>query len=87
MSDTDWRRQGQEQYLAGRQLIHRRYEPCRPGWEHDHCEFCHAKISCSTGDLNEGYCTEDGYYWICSACHDDFEVEFGWSVGPPGGAP
>jgi hypothetical protein len=32
-------------------------------------------------DLNEGYCTEDGYHWrICKDCFEDFNKEFEWVV-------
>jgi len=85
----DWRRQGQERYLSGVRLVARTYRPYRPGWEHDHCEFCGAKFSCCEGDLRHGYSTEDGYHWICAQCFDDFRDEFGWQLiddlSPEGG--
>ncbi len=43
---SDWRLMGQEGYLMGVTLHWRQYQSYRPGWEHNHCEFCSAKISC-----------------------------------------
>ena len=76
----DWRRQGQEKYLKGVILLHRMYQPYRPGWEHDHCEFCGNKFSLNQGDLKEGYSTKNGYHWVCSDCFNDFKNEFNWKV-------
>lgn len=76
----DWRRQGQEKYLHGANLVHQLYAEYRPGWDHDHCEFCGRKLSMSDGDLREGYSTEDCYRWICPTCFMDFQQEFEWTV-------
>ena len=76
----DWRRQGQERYLAGARLIAQTYRPYRPDWEHDHCEFCGAKLSLAEGDLKSGYSTEDSYHWVCAQCFLDFKEEFRWVV-------
>lgn len=76
----DWRRQGQERFLSGVKLIERAYRPYRPGWEHDHCEFCGVKFSCHEGDRKRGYSTEDGYHWVCAECYADFRDEFGWEL-------
>lgn len=80
LPNEDWRRQGQEKYLKGKRLRYSRYTPYREGWDHDHCEFCWKKISTMCSDLNEGYCTEDGYHWICRDCFEDFNKEFEWVV-------
>ena len=48
--------------------------------DHDHCAFCWSKFAEYDGCLQEGYCTEDGYYWICEACFDDFKGRFGWRL-------
>jgi len=74
----DWRRQGQERYLSGVRLSLEQYRPFRPGWEHDHCEFCSAKFCQTDGSLHLGYTTEDHYRWICEECFRDFQDEFGW---------
>ena len=82
----DWRRQGQDDDLTGVTLSQRPWAPHRPGWDHDHCEFCWAKFSAYPNDLTAGYCTDDGYRWICEPCFNDFRAEFGWTLannGPP----
>jgi hypothetical protein len=78
--NEDWRRQGQERYLKGKRLRYCRYTPPSERWDHDHCAFCFTKISVFPGDINEGYCTEDGYHWICKDCFEDFNKEFEWVV-------
>jgi hypothetical protein len=77
-SINDWRRQGQEKYLKGVELVFIDYQPCRSDWEHDHCEFCHQKFSHFDEDLKIGYTTKDKYRWICIDCFKDFKEEFGW---------
>jgi len=75
----DWRRQGQERYLAGRRLRYQQYQPYREGWDHDHCEFCLLKFSRIEGDENHGYVTDDNYHWICRGCFEHFRDEFLWT--------
>src|SRR3954470_16024193 len=76
MSDPDWRLTGQHQYLSGVTLVRHQWRESRPGWDHDHCEFCLAKF----GDerlpdvLREGWTTPDEYRWICDTCFSDFRV-------------
>ena len=77
---SDWRLQGQEKYLAGVLLLKKRYTKHRADWEHDHCEFCMRKFSERSGDLNDGYVTEDGYRWICGDCYRDFKEKFQWAL-------
>src|SRR5579872_1877401 len=76
----DWRLQGQEKYLKDAVLSLKRYVPCRPQWDHDHCEFCGRKFSLNKGDLQVGYVTSDSYHWICSDCFRDFRSEFNWRL-------
>jgi len=82
--EDDWRLTGQEDYLNGVTLIHRKYRQNKdnPEWDHDHCEFCMAKFCLRVGEgsLQEGYATEDEYYWICCECFDSFKDRFGWKV-------
>ena len=84
MDSTDWRLQGQEEYLKGVELrwqIYGRY-PKGPDWDHDHCEFCWAKFMVEDYPevLPEGYTTLDEYRWICSGCCEDFKEMFEWRV-------
>ncbi|MDF7802032.1 hypothetical protein P4C99_21325 [Pontiellaceae bacterium B1224] len=80
----DWRLQGQERYLTGSTLIHRKYRqnPNNPNWDHDHCEFCGETFSLldDPEHLKEGYATEDDYRWICSTCFNDFKEDFKWRI-------
>jgi hypothetical protein len=82
--DSDWRLMGQEKYLQGVSLHHRRYRrPLNnPDWDHDHCEFCWAKLMVEDYPevLHQGYCTQDEYYWICDECFRDFKSRFNWTV-------
>ena len=79
-ADNDWRRQGQENYLQGVKLVFKNYHPYRTGWDHDHCEFCGTKFSLADDNLQKGYTTESGYYWICLNCFMDFKLEYNWTV-------
>lgn len=80
----DWRLTGQEAYLVGRPLRLARWVPYRPGWDHDHCEFCWAEISddeTSHADFSEAWVTaDDNRTWVCPACFDDFRGRFGWTI-------
>lgn len=70
-------------------------EPFVPpeGWDHYHCECCHAKFMIDSEaaevspDLQrEGYTATidsgDGpvVYWVCQACFDDLRVPFSWTA-------
>lgn len=80
VENTDWRRQGQDKYLRGRAFRLAPYEPHRTGWDHDHCEFCGRKLGWDEDSVREGYCTSDGYHWVCPECFTDFKAEFEWTV-------
>jgi hypothetical protein len=82
-TESDWRLQGQERYLQGITLVHRRYRQNakNPKWDHDHCEFCSAEFALTAPDaLREGYASEDDYRWICAKCFADFRDRFAWKV-------
>ena len=89
--DSDWRLLGQEKWLAGRTLIWKRWSPYKPGWDHDHCEFCTVHLADRTlsddADTQlEGYVTEDDQHWVCRNCFRDFRDRFKWTpVGGPVG--
>ena len=83
MDETDdWRLTGQEQYLSGVALEWADWHPPRPGWDHDHCEFCHAKFAGPDlpDTLHAGFTTADRYRWVCQGCFADFRERFGWRV-------
>jgi hypothetical protein len=80
---SDWRRSGQEAYLQGAVFTFRVYVAPRPGWDHDHCEFCMAKFS--PDDLTSGWATPyegetDNFRWVCQSCFEDFREEFEFRV-------
>lgn len=85
--ESDWRLQGQEDYLFGRtfqigefkshpaiKLKENKLYPAT--WDHEHCEFCNTKFSLSPDDLSRGYMTLDGQYWVCEDCFKDFSGAF-----------
>jgi hypothetical protein len=80
----DWRLQGQEKYLKGKILKWKKYNKPRPGWDHDHCEFCWQKIAEEQdkikNSINEAYCDESCNKWVCPTCYEDFKISFEWSV-------
>jgi hypothetical protein len=80
-SEKDWRLRGQEKYLTGVCLVHRRYQPVADN-DHDHCAFCWAKFMVANRPdlLHEGYATADSSHWICDRCFDDFRERFHWQV-------
>ena len=82
--NDDWRLTNQENYLRGAEFRKSRYVAPRAEWDHDHCEFCWTKLveNAQGHDdiLDEGYCTLDGYRWVCPICFEDFRQQFGWTV-------
>ena len=83
VDNTDWRLQGQEQYLQNEELVRREYKQYSKEWDHDHCEFCSVKFTILPNEPDAqrvGYCTRDEYRWICDTCFTDFRERFGWTV-------
>jgi len=78
ISPDDWRLQGQE-WLREELLRFKSYLPPKPGFEHDHCEFCWLPFRSEphAGVANEGYVTGDKR-WICETCYEDFKLLFDW---------
>jgi hypothetical protein len=78
-TNSDWRLQGQEKYLIGKELVFKNYINRITSTDHDHCEFCGFKFSDTIpGCLKSGYTTADDYYWICENCYLDFKECFNW---------
>ncbi|HWE25991.1 MAG TPA: hypothetical protein VG496_18795 [Myxococcales bacterium] len=78
----DWRLSGhQANYLHGELLRFSAYQPPRPGWTHDRCEFCWKKFDSQRRDgyASEGFYTEDRR-WICEPCYEDFKILFDWRL-------
>jgi hypothetical protein len=79
---NDWRLRNQLSYFKRAELSWRDYRAFRPGWEHDHCEFCSAKFSEGNDSeaLHAGFTTCDEYRWVCPQCFADFKDLFEWRV-------
>ena len=71
---NDWRITNQKEYLLGKSFKFSKYKAFKPGWDHDHCEFCLETIG--SGGYDYGYCTDENYRWVCNQCYNDFRIEF-----------
>lgn len=74
---NDWRLTNQMNYLHKKILINKQFAPFKKGWKHEHCEFCSKRIDSQTTD---SFTTEEGYYWICKECFNDFKEMFEWEL-------
>jgi hypothetical protein len=86
----DWRREVLETlpYLRGLSFVRKPYRQYRPGWDHDYCAVCGAKLAEpgfeGEDTLHEGYGTtseyEHGadYEWICHECFAASKDAMGW---------
>lgn len=81
--ETDWRLNGQENYLGGRAFQLRRFPPGDGAWDHEHCAFCWQRISAHPGDEQEGYASLDGKWWVCRACFFEFSQRLGLRLFDP----
>ena len=82
IDDHDWRLEGQELALStalrGAQLALMIWV-AHDGRDHDHCEFCWARISDrprAHTEYDRGYVTTDKLRWICEPCFADFRDRF-----------
>ena len=73
----DWRLNGQEEYLLGKHLNHTAFFSSETS-DHERCEFCFCKLGHGQKSGGVPYCTDDGYYWICEECYNDFKDRFLW---------
>jgi hypothetical protein len=75
-------------YLRGVSFARKPYKEYRPGWDHDHCAVCGAKLAKPGFEgeptLHEGYATtaeyEHGadYEWVCPECFAASKVAMDW---------
>ena len=80
-ADDDWRLADQENWLAGRRLVWRRWSSDDPRWDHDHCTFCWEKFGPFPEAVDAGWVTDDGdEAWLCSTCFADFRDRFRWTI-------
>jgi hypothetical protein len=82
IDNHDWRLEGQESSLRA---VLRGVElrlvtwSTSDGHDHDHCEFCWARISDRPRagyEYDRAYATLDQRRWICEPCFDDFRDRF-----------
>ncbi|MGZ3649986.1 MAG: hypothetical protein ACXVB9_05770 [Bdellovibrionota bacterium] len=69
--------------LKGARLEWRPYRMPRPGWDHDHCEFCYATFMepGNKNSLPEGYYVPAEDTWICPDCFKKECARYEWVVG------
>lgn len=76
---NDWRITNQINYLNGVTLKFVDFDKVSKN-EHEHCEFCFEKFGYGKEFLHYGYCTLDGYHWVCENCYNDFKSLFHWKT-------
>lgn len=79
MQQNDWRLTNQMSYLY-RKTFKKSVFKSTPTHDHEHCEFCFDKFGEGEGFLKSGYCTQDGYHWVCNECFSDFQEKFEWII-------
>ena len=80
-------------FLIGVSFVRKTYGAFRPGWKHDHCVGCGAKLAEPGSDgeeiLHEGYATTSDYVhgvnydWVCVACFEQFHGVMNWKDVTP----
>ena len=75
----DWRLTDQMDYLYRATLKKADFKATVTN-DHEHCEFCFDEFAEFEGALKSGYCTLDGYRWICEECYQDFHEQFEWRL-------
>jgi hypothetical protein len=82
----DWRLSlaSPPEFYARFTWMHKPWTKTREGWDHDHCEFCRAKISDAVveGGLAQGWASDNDYYWVCDPCFTEFRETFKWNEVP-----
>ena len=86
----DWRLEHLETqpFLRGVAFTRKPYRQYRPGWDHDHCVACWARLAeppvGEDDTLREGYATTEDfvrgadYEWVCVPCFGLFREDMGW---------
>lgn len=77
--DDDWRLTNQMRFLFQATLKRSLFTRTSIN-DHEHCEFCFDKFGEGAERLKFGYCTLDGYHWICEKCFSDFQKQFQWKL-------
>jgi hypothetical protein len=86
----DWRLAHLETqpFLRGVSFVRKTYREYRPGWDHDHCFACWAKLAEAKMEgpdiVHEGYATTADfvrgadYEWVCVPCFNQFCEAMAW---------
>lgn len=75
--NQDWRDRGQGKYFAGVVFTLQTYQPPSAQWDHEHCEYCFAKITADStiADSHQvAYASADKRWWVCETCFADFRL-------------
>ena len=76
----DWRVMGQEGYLLGKRLQHRRFNRALCIEDYDQCEFCWDAFDKDPKNPAMAYFEPEQHLWICEKCYKDFLEHFHWTV-------
>ena len=80
MEENDWRLWDDSDCFRNEKFYFRKYKKSSERWDHEHCNFCWARISEYDDELNEGYCTVKDELWVCPQCFNDFKEKFNLEV-------
>jgi len=87
----DWRLAFLKGYPTGITFYRIAYKQLSKQWDHDHCMTCWAKFTEDDRPedphqiIHRGYTTDEGPWWICDTCFQDFKEMFGWRESPKSG--
>ena len=76
----DWRLMGQEGYLIGKHLQHRRFSRKLCYEDHDQCDFCWKCFDKDDVVPARAYFVPEKRLWICEDCFASFQKYFQWDV-------
>lgn len=76
----DWRLMGQEGYLTGKHLQHRRFSRKLCYEDYDQCDFCWSCFDKDDSVPARAYFVPEERLWICEDCFGFFQKHFQWDV-------
>ena len=76
----DWRLMGQEGYLIGKHLQHRRFSRKLCYEDFDQCDFCWRCFDKDDAVPARAYFVLEERLWICEDCFVFFQKHFQWDV-------
>ena len=75
----DWRIMGQEGYLIGKHLQHRKFNRALCYDDFDQCDFCWVCFDQDTSCPMQAYFEPITRRWVCETCYADFQEYFHWT--------